>query len=76
MYITTAYKKQIELCDKYSKKCDFWCHMTILPVIFCVPFFLLNLGYLLVLGSIVLIYLPTFIRLYQYSRAVSKLGEL
>lgn len=75
--MNTEFEKQKAVCDHYHKKCDFWGSMIWTLVILAFIALLLGWDYIwsvLFIGYWVA-FIPACVRLWQYGRAVDKLGK-
>ena len=75
--MNTEFSKQLAVCDHYHKKTDFWGRILWLMVL--VNFIGLFIPWpcidLILMAGYLVAFIPACVRLWQYGRAVNKLGE-
>lgn len=76
--MNTEFDKQLAVCRHYRRKCDFWQRIQFWELVAALIAHFMDWGIICwgLLIVFVVLYIPSCVRLYQYARAVNKLGEL
>ena len=75
--MNTEFEKQLAVCDHYRKKTDFWCFIMWALVISSFIAILMDWDRIWFATTVVYLvaFIPAWVRMWQYGRAVDKLGK-